>query len=135
MVRSSEIAEKAWNKSVCGKSLNKVTSDYLKTLGYRKCRDRRVLQQLKEDVCRQTIGETELTRETQLKMILDGSLTISDCDPEMEGQEMFYDSKKFITQKKKLRESYLPQVIMWTDPGAAEGARKLPLKIDCNVLR
>ena len=71
-MRETEVVEKDWNSKVGGKQLNRVTSNYLRTEhNYKKCKDPLVLRQLKEDVCRCSIGELELVRETQLKMYAD----------------------------------------------------------------
>ena len=35
-------------------------------------------------------------------------------------QEPWFYSKKFIKEKQKLRELYMPQEIKWTDPGQVE---------------
>jgi len=51
-------------------------------------------------------------------------------------QEPWFYSKKFIKEKQKLRELYMPQEIKWTDPGHEEAESKvLPLTINCRYLR
>ena len=64
-------------------------------------------------MCKQTIGETELTRKTQKIMIEEGTF-----DAE---KEDFFDTMAFIRKKQELREIYLPQYIKWTDPSVEGG--------------